>query len=879
MSVPIVSKILQFLTNLKIRTKLLGGYTLISVLAIFLGGAVIYHQVRITIEANIESELTNATAAIQNMVRTAAATSIKNHLRAIAEKNKEIVTNIYGDFLRGLMTEKEAKLLCRKILFSQSIGKTGYIFCVTSSGIAIEHPNPGVAGKKFLNREFVKKMIQMKTGYLEYDWKNPEDEVLKPKAMYISYFEPWDWVIAASSYREEFSELINISDFRKSILSLTFGKSGYTYIKDSLGNLIVHPFITGNFFDAKDKDGTYFVRNICRLKNGKTVYTWKNPGETIEREKMVIFKYIPEYDWIVASTTYMDEIFAPLKTVRNIIFTIVLLICILVFCTSLWINTTVIKPLQTLMKQFAMGASGDFNIRMPVKSTDEIGQLADYFNKFMDTLNNYATNLRLEMNQHKMTAQALKSSEEKYRTILERMEEGYFEVDLSGAFSFCNHAMGRILGKKEKEVTGSKICGYMNLKNYEALEKIFTKVRQSGRAKQLPDLELIKADGTLCTVEASVSLRRFSDNTPKGFSGVLRDVSERKKNEKALRLSEEMFSKAFRSSPSGMFIAALKDSRIINVNDRFLAVTGHSLFELIGKELSGIHFFFHPGDWKKMMTSLTEKILLKNREITFLTATGEKRTGMISMEQITLWGESCILGAIEDMTDSRRLEREIIIISERERQKLAMELHDDLCPQLIGIEVMTKMLQQRLHGKMGNDSLNPEAERTGKIRDLILDAIEKTRRLSKGLSPVNLTELGFDASLEELATYIREVFNISCTLSCDVIQPFEDTTIATHAYYIVHEAVHNAVKHARAKNIYIFLTNQDETARLEIKDDGIGFQTPALFRGMGMQIMRYRAGRIGAVLDVKAAPKGGTIVGLTLEKTLEPSMHSGLYQT
>ena len=94
-------------------------------------------------------------------------------------------------------------------------------------------------------------------------------------------------------------------------------------------------------------------------------------------------------------------------------------------------------------------------------------------------------------------------------------------------------------------------------------------------------------------------------------------------------------------------------------------------------------------------------------------------------------------------------------------RKLAMELHDDLCPQLIGIEVMTKMLQQRLHGKTCNESLDAEADRTGRIRDLILDAIEKTRRLSKGLSPVNLTELGFDASLEELATYIREVFNMS----------------------------------------------------------------------------------------------------------------------
>lgn len=731
----------QFFRNLKIRSKLLGGYTLIFVLATLVGGTVIYQQVRTTIEANIESELTNATAAIQNMVQTAAATSIKNHLRAIAEKNREIVQAIYNDFLLGLTTEKEAKDLCRKILFSQSIGKTGYIFCANSASIAIEHPKPGVAGKNFSNRAFVHAMIKMKTGYLEYDWKNPEDDALKPKAMYMSYFKPWDWIIAVSTYREEFNALINISDFRDSILSLTFGKTGYAYIHDSLGNIIVHPFMTGNYYDSQNRDGRYFVRDICEKKNGKTVYIWKNPGETLARKKMVIFRYIPEYDWIVCSASYLDEIFAPLRTIRNIIFSIVFLTCVLVFSTSLWINATVIRPLQTLMNRFSMGASGDFNIRMPVESTDEIGQLADYFNKFMDRLN--------------------------------------------------------------------------------------------------------------------------------------RHVDEQTKSEQALRLSEEMFSKAFRSSPSSMFIAVLKDKRIINVNDSFLGVTGYSLFELIGKELTGIRFFCHPGDGIKLMTSLEEKAPLKNWEIRFLTATGEKRTGMISVEQVNLWGEPCMLGAIEDMTDAKRLEREILTISERERQRIAMDLHDDLCPQLIGIEVMIKMLQQRLREKesippggeavgQATSDVPSEADRAGKIRTLILDAIEKTRGLSRGLAPVNLTDQGFDVSLEELAAYVREVFHISCTFSCDSPRAFEDNDMATHAYYIAHEAVHNAVKHSKADLIRIRLTNQTKTVTLTVEDNGIGLGSPKSAPGMGIRIMSYRASRIGALLGFEKSPTGGTLVRLEL---------------
>ncbi|MBU0971380.1 MAG: cache domain-containing protein [Proteobacteria bacterium] len=719
-----MTQVSRFFRNLKIRSKLLGGYTLIFVLATLVGGAVIYQQVRATIEANIESELTTATETIQNMVRTAAATSIKNHLKAIAEKNKEIVQAIYKDFLSGLITEDAAKELCRKILFSQTIGKTGYIFCANSDSIAIEHPNPGVAGKNFSNHRFVHDMIRMKTGYLEYDWKNPEDAALKPKAMYMSYFEPWDWIIAASTYREEFNALIHISDFRDSILSLRFGKTGYAYINDTAGNLIVHPFMTGNYYDSRDRDGRFFVRDICKLKNGKAVYTWKNPGETLAREKMVIFKYIPEYDWIVCSASYLDEIFAPLKTIRNIIFGIAFLICVLVFSTSLWVNATVILPLQSLMKRFNMGASGNFNIRMPVESTDEIGQLADYFNRFMDTLDQYGTHLKSEINGHKMTAQALK-------------------------------------------------------------------------------------------------------------------------------LSEEMFSKAFTSSPSSMFIAALKDLRLMNVNDSFLGLTGYRSPDLIGKELTTIGVFCQPGDKKK--------------ELGFYTASGEKRTGMISVEQITLWNEPCILGAIEDMTDARRLEREILTIGERERQKIAMDLHDDLCPQLIGIEVMLKMLQQRLREKAPQGPMAWEADRAGKIRTLIRDAIEKTRGLSRGLSPVNLADRGLDASLEELAAYIRQVFHFSCTLSWDTSQAFKDNETATHAYYIAHEAVHNAVKHSKGNLIRICLTNQGKLVTLTIEDNGIGLGNPS--PGMGIRIMSYRASRIGASLGFEKILTGGTRVRLELLET------------
>jgi len=851
-----------FFRNLRIRSKLLGGYTLIFILATILCDGVIYYRVRSTIEANIESELTNSTAMILNMVKTAAGTSIKNHLRAVAEKNKEIVEHIYQDYQNGLFSEEEAKRRARNILFSQTIGKTGYIFCANTQGIAVEHPNAGVAGKNFLDHGFVRDMIRQKQGYLEYDWKNPEDDHEKPKAMYMSHFEPWGWIIAASSYREEFKELVKISDFKDSILGLKFGRTGYAYITDSQGNLVVHPFLTGNYYD--DKDSNSFVRTLCTMKTGKLVYSWKNPRDEKEREKLVIFNYIPEYDWIIASTSYLDEIYAPLKTIRHIIMTTLFLILTLVFSSSLWINSTIIKPLKSLMNRLSAGASGNPAGRMPVTSTDEIGQLAGYFNHFMETLETYSASLKSEINRHRKTEEALWISEEKYRMILERMEEGYFEVDFSGRFTFFNLSMETLLKTPRDSLPGKKIHEFMDPENSEKLDRLFKKIKASGLAVQVSDLEMVKSDGSPCSVETSMSLLQDPHQCPAGFRGVLRDVSDRKKTEKALKLSEELFSKAFRSSPSGMFIASIKDTRIINVNDSFLKITGYSLFDLVGKELTAIRFFYTPSEGSKILDGIIKNNPLQPLEFKFLNSAGQVRTGLISVEIVDVWGERCMLAAMEDMTESRELEKEILNISERERRKIAMELHDDLCPHLIGIEVLTKILKERLESKAADEACNADT-----IRALILESIDKTRRLSKGLFPINLAEHGFHSSLQELSAQVREMFGLSCEVACPQSFSFKDNAVSTHLYYIMHEAVHNAVKHARAHHIHIQLTDRVGRIGLTIRDDGTGISDLDRVQGMGIKIMKYRAARIGASLDIFRDPGGGTRVVLEMEKEPE----------
>ncbi len=856
---------LRFVGHQGLRFKIVAGYTSIFIVTSLIGGGIIYFQFRSTINKNIQNELNNTTSIVLNMVRTTANVSIKNYLRAVCEKTKQNIEHIYQRYKSGQITEAEAKNEVRKIIFSQTIGKTGYIYCVNSKGVPIEHPNPDVVGKEdWVNHSFVNEMVKRKEGYLEYDWKNPGEEHFRSKALFMSYFEPWDWIVSVSTYSDELKKLINVDDFRESILALKFGKTGYTYVIDSKGNLIIHPELKGNYFDVQDGDGNYIVREISRLKTGNLIYSWKNPGEKIFRKKIVIFNYLPEYDWIVASSGYFDEFDSILKIVKEIVIVSILIMFTLMLLTSLWLSTLIIQPLKALMNQFPIGASGDLSIRVPVKSTDEIGLLSLYFNNFMEKLETYNANLKIEISKHQLTTDALRNSEWKYKSILGRIHEGYFELDLNGNFIFFNPSMLRISGYSKKELSRKNIKELVDLKNSDGVIDIIEEMDIPRQKSRIAEWELIKKDLSTCFTETSISMLSDKKGHQIGFEGVVRDVTQRIQSQKELLLSEEMFSKAFQCSPSGMFLANIENGKMINVNESFLHFTGYESAEILGKNLMDLDFFRNKKEGQRLLKLFKSEKSLRNHEIEFCKTTGEIRQGIISAEVLEIREDMSILIALEDHTKARRLEKEFLEMSEKARQKIAFYLHDDLCPQLIGIEVLTEILKQKL-----NKKLPESAESADKIKILIKDSIQKTRLISRGFCSVDIVTHGFDSSLSELVGYVEDVFGIICHLECDNSNPFTDNAIASHAYYIVHEAVHNAIKHANAKNIFIQFSTRKRKSTLIVRDDGKGFSYPVNGKGMGLKIMNYRARMINASLEIKRYLKGGTMVIFEMESDIE----------
>lgn len=715
--------------DLPIRYKLFLGISAAYIVAITLGSTIIYSLVRTSIEKNIEAELNNSTSTILNMVRTSVEVSIKNHLRAMAEGNRAIVAQFYKRYQSGELTEEEAKRRAESVLLSQKIGDTGYIYCLDSQGRVLVHPIKENINRDVSSYEFVQHQMGKKEGYVEYSWKNPGELEASQKALYMTYFAPWDWIISVSSYRREFNKLVNVDDFRDSILSLRFGKTGYSFVVDGEGTLVVHPKIGAeNLLNAKDAEGRFFIREICERKSGKIVYSWMNPGETVARKKLAIFNSIPELDWIVASSSYLDEFYAPLDNVRNLFIAMVVLLLLLALPLTGRISSAITNPLQELTNRFAADTPGDFSARIDNQSGDELGRLASYFNHFMEKL----------------------------------------------------------------ELYNEKLQG---------------------------------------------------------------EIVDRKRAEGRLRVSEEMFSKAFRSSPNGICILSLSDNQFVNMNDSFLSSTGYSRDELLGKNAMETGIF---GDEQRTFTlidSIDRQVHVRNLEIELFAKSGDMRLGMLSCEPIKIRGERCLLLTIEDVTDRKRLEREITEIGDRERLRIGQDLHDDLCAHLIGIEVLSEVLNRKLEEKHSEDAVF-----AGRIRGLVSEAVEKARSLARGLCPVHLVAYGLESALQELCIKTGELFDTSCELRCGDAVLIHDNVVATHLFRIAQEAVQNAVKHGKADRIVIDLSSQNGAIRLRVTDNGAGVPEANETKGMGLRIMNHRASIIGAALEMRRNPEGGAIL-------------------
>ncbi|HSH71217.1 MAG TPA: cache domain-containing protein, partial [Deferrisomatales bacterium] len=439
---------LAALRNVSVRTRVLFACLVMFVPFALGSGWLTYTVTRRALEARIIGELHNATAMVTTMVETAVDVSIRNYLRSVAEANLAVVADLYARALRGEFSEAEARRRAAEVLLSQTIGRTGYLYCVDSQGTAPVHPDPAVRGHNFAEVDFVIEQVRRKQGYLEYEWRNPGEEVARPKALSMAYFEPWDWIISATAYRSEFEALVRVEDFRDSIESLRFVGSGYAYVIDLEGTAVIHPVLPRgtNIRGSSPTGEVAFLEEMLEKRRGEITYPWKNPEEPTPRRKIVVYDFVPTVDWIVASSAYLDEIFAPLEALRSQALLVALLCLGIGTAAAMRISDSITRPIRLLTTRL----SGKETAGSPGGASathDEVRQLSTHFDHFL-------AELERESGERRAVEKRLRSSEERYRALMASAPDPVMVVDLGGAVTYLNHAFVHTFGWELQDFHG-----------------------------------------------------------------------------------------------------------------------------------------------------------------------------------------------------------------------------------------------------------------------------------------------------------------------------------------------------------------------------------------------------------------------------------------
>jgi signal transduction histidine kinase len=260
--------------------------------------------------------------------------------------------------------------------------------------------------------------------------------------------------------------------------------------------------------------------------------------------------------------------------------------------------------------------------------------------------------------------------------------------------------------------------------------------------------------------------------------------------------------------------------------------------------------------FRDMFEQLSAAAPVQDYESYWVTRNAVRRLISWSATVLAGAGVRYVIATGTDITERKRLEQAILEVSGSEQRRIGQDLHDGLGQHLTGIAFMSKALEQ----KMADRSLAEVAD-AAKIVRLVNEAIHKTRELARGLLPVRSDSLGLMSALQHWAGEVEGLFQVSCRFEYDEPVLVHNDATTNHLYRIAQEAVHNAIKHGGAKNVTIGLTEVTGRGILTIRDDGSGIGAAELnHQGIGLNIMRYRAGMIGGTLEILRSGERGTLV-------------------
>jgi PAS domain S-box-containing protein len=441
--------------------------------------------------------------------------------------------------------------------------------------------------------------------------------------------------------------------------------------------------------------------------------------------------------------------------------------------------------------------------------------------------------------------------------IVEFSNDAIFSRTFDGTILTWNSAAERMFGYTSGEMIGRSSRILLPRRRREEYRELVARI-QAGQRVQHFETDRICKDGKLVQVSLALSPICNAEGRLVGIATIARDITDQRQVREALARSERELADLFEEASVGLIWISPK-GLILRANRALLALLQCRPAHCLGRSLTT--FFPDGAMLNDLLDSLSARQTVRNVTTDFRTTKGEAKPVLVDANSFWEHGQFAhSRWFVRDISQRKRLEREILELSDRERRSFAHELHDGLGQELGGIAYLTNVLHEQLL-----ESRAPEAADAGRISELVRNTIELTRQLARGLSPISSDPEGLADALGELALQTREVFKVACAFHCFRPVLVVDSDVAGHFYRIAQEAVNNALKHGQARRIDIQLSNLERHLQLIVRDDGTGIgPLPPRRSGLGLRIMQYRADLVRGRLWVRPAKRGrGTEVKFT----------------
>lgn len=467
----------------------------------------------------------------------------------------------------------------------------------------------------------------------------------------------------------------------------------------------------------------------------------------------------------------------------------------------------------------------------------------------------------------RITAQdALRDSEERFRTLFESAPIAIALHDASGRIIETNRSYEQMVGYSAAEVRKLGVKRITHSEDVAEGMRFYQELVSGKRDRYRREKRFCRKDGSHIWAISFNSAIRSPDGKLRYIISLVEDITERKRSETA---RQELASIVETSEDA--IISETLEGTITSWNQSAERIFGYPAAEAIGQPLAIIV----PPEGVPELERVMARLRSGKRVEEFETICRRKDDTLIEVSVTAspikdAQGRVTAASAIaRDITERKRLEKEIVQIGTNERRRIGHELHDGLGQVLTGIAFKAKALQDRLAA-----TAPAQAGEFEEIVTLINGAISQTRRLAHGLDPIEIEAAGIVAALGNLASETRHLFDLECDFDCADHELELNDQASLALYRITQEAIRNAHTHGEAQQIRIKLSRISGRLRLNVKDDGKGFtHRSADNSGMGLRIMQHRARSIGGEISIASRPGHGTSIecSVPLELCLLPS--------